>query len=89
MSQKLEILKSLENFARDLMIISDKLPPDFYLEIGLSPELLNQFHNEMDKKYGNLFIYTAETGVLRDKRPIFNSWYSAETGHLSIKGLKK
>ncbi len=38
MSQKLEILKSLENFARDLMIISDKLPPDFYLEIGLSPE---------------------------------------------------
>ncbi len=43
----------------------------------------------MDKKYGNLFIYTAETGVLRDKRPIFNSWYSAGTGHLSIKGLKK
>jgi hypothetical protein len=89
MSHKLEILKSLERFAQDLMVMSDKLPPDFYLEIGLPQELLNQFHDEMDKKYENLFIYTAETGVLRDKKPVFNSWYSAETGHLSIKGLKK
>jgi hypothetical protein len=89
MSHKLEILKSLERFAQDLMVMSDKLPADFYLEIGLPPELLNQFHNEMDKKYEHLFIYTAETGVLRDKRPVFNSWFSPEMGHLFIKGLKK
>jgi hypothetical protein len=89
MSYKLEILRSLERFAQDLMVMSEKLPSDFYLEIGLPTELLKKFHDEMDKKYENLFIYTAETGVLRDKRPVFNSWYSPEMGHLSIKELKK
>ena len=56
------IIDYIERFAQDLRVHSKKLPKDFYLEIGLEKELLEQYKNQMKEKHGSEYSYDHNIG---------------------------
>lgn len=86
-NNRLNIIDVINDFARKLMIISEKLPPEFYFSLGLSDELLLLYKEEMTKQFTNAsIIYMHGQPV---KELTYEHVYTPTTGHLIIKEFNK
>lgn len=84
-NNKLNLIETIDEFAQKLMIISEKLPPEFYFSLGLSKELIDLYRNEMDKEFAGIVTYLSNKEDKPIKALLYNNVYRPTMGHLRIK----